>query len=91
MLRGANCIHYKLFKAVLRQIKSRETNSKSFPGLRCFEQGETFIPIDKIPGVIEAGWKPEVLHSMNLDDSLQCLRQAPEVKTVAAEKEDKYD
>eukprot|EP00038_Savillea_parva_P010621 m.191540 g.191540 ORF g.191540 m.191540 type:complete len:1007 (+) comp18375_c0_seq1:116-3136(+) len=47
-------------KVVLMQaIQQRQTCNKTFPGLALFEQGHTSIPIEKIPGVREAGWRPE--------------------------------
>ena len=45
--------------AVRAQIQLRETSRKVFPGLRVFEEGGTFIAIEDIKGVVEAGWKAD--------------------------------
>jgi len=46
-------------QAVEHQIKLQGTSAKVHAGLRVFEEGGTFIAIDQIDGVKEAGWKPE--------------------------------
>ena len=36
---------------------------KMYSGLTVFAEGKSFIPIEQIPGVVEAGWKPEMEES----------------------------
>lgn len=31
---------------------------KSFPGLTCFSDGLKVVPIESVPGVLDAGWSP---------------------------------
>jgi histone acetyltransferase len=47
-------------KEVVRQLaeKKRQELKKVYPGLTCFRDGVRQIPIESIPGVLEAGWKP---------------------------------
>lgn len=39
--------------------RRREEIRKTRPGLTCFKDGVRQIPIESIPGVLEAGWKPD--------------------------------
>lgn len=39
--------------------RKREELRKVHPGLMCFKDGVRQIPIESIPGVLEAGWKPD--------------------------------
>lgn len=47
-------------KEIVRHLieKKRAEQRKVYPGLACFKEGVRQIPIESIPGVIEAGWKP---------------------------------
>lgn len=45
-------------QAVMQLIKSKQTNTKIFPGLTAFAEGASFIPIEDIEGVRAAGWQP---------------------------------
>ena len=48
---------------VLQQLQAQAQDEKKrqlvYPGLTVFAEGKSFIPIDKIPGVLEAGWRPD--------------------------------
>jgi len=39
--------------------RKREELQKVHAGLTCFKDGVRQIPIESIPGVLEAGWKPD--------------------------------
>ncbi|XP_013421892.1 histone acetyltransferase KAT2B-like [Lingula anatina] len=47
-------------KEVVKKLieKKQEEVQKIFAGLKCFKDGVRQIPIESIPGVREAGWKP---------------------------------
>ena len=60
--------------AVRTQIKERETNRTVFPGLKIFEDGGTFIAIEDIRGVVEAGWKADA----ELDEQTSAVDVAKE-------------
>jgi len=44
----------------VRQLieKKRAEQRKVYAGLTCFKEGVRQIPIESIPGVVDAGWKP---------------------------------
>lgn len=44
--------------ALMQAISMRETRDRTMPGLTVFEEGATFISIENIAGVREAGWRP---------------------------------
>lgn len=48
-------------KEIVKQLinSKREELCKIHPGLTCFKDGVRQIPIESIPGVLEAGWKPD--------------------------------
>ncbi|XP_074659125.1 histone acetyltransferase KAT2A-like isoform X2 [Tubulanus polymorphus] len=61
-------IEYTQFSEVVRKqkeiikklVENRQTEiRKVHPGLRCFHEGVKQIPIESIPGVMEAGWTPK--------------------------------
>jgi histone acetyltransferase len=39
--------------------QKQEQEEKVYPGLQCFKDGVHQIPIESIPGVLEAGYKAE--------------------------------
>ena len=39
--------------------RKREKIQKVYTGLKCFKDGVRQIPIESIPGVVEAGFRPE--------------------------------
>lgn len=47
-------------KEIVRQLieKKRAEQRKVYAGLTCFKEGVRQIPIESIPGVVDAGWKP---------------------------------
>lgn len=62
------CIKYTDFSFIIRKQKEivrrvieqkQEHEEKVYPGLSCFKDGVHQIPIESIPGVLEAGYKPE--------------------------------
>ncbi len=59
-------IQYTDFSQVVRKQKEivkkliemrRKKLQKAYPGLTCFKDGVRQIPIESIPGVVEAGYK----------------------------------
>lgn len=46
-------------QATLDFIKKREEENSRRPGLQQFRQGSSFVKIEDIPGVLEAGWRPD--------------------------------
>jgi len=44
--------------AIVKAVQARTTTDKTLPGLTVFSKGATFIPIEEIAGVKEAGWQP---------------------------------
>ena len=42
----------------MQAIRARSTSHHTRPGITVFEEGESFIPIENIAGVREAGWRP---------------------------------
>jgi len=48
-------------KDILKKLieKKRDDIRKVYPGLTCFKDGVRQIPIESIPGVLEAGWKSD--------------------------------
>ncbi|KAK3578779.1 hypothetical protein CHS0354_035688 [Potamilus streckersoni] len=49
-------------KEIVKKVVERkqEKHQKVYPGLSCFKEGVRQIPIESIPGLQEAGWKPPV-------------------------------
>ena len=43
---------------MLKQINERASSRVRYKGLTAFEEGESFVAIKEIPGVVEAGWRP---------------------------------
>jgi hypothetical protein len=46
-------------QVLLETLKDELKSQRRYPGLKVFEEGKSFIPIENIPGVLEAGWRPE--------------------------------
>jgi len=60
-------IQYTEFSNVIRKQRDiiaklieskRDSLQKVYPGLTCFKEGVTMIPLENIPGLMEAGYKP---------------------------------
>ncbi|KAJ3312798.1 histone acetyltransferase [Blyttiomyces sp. JEL0837] len=47
-------------KAVRQKIRETRLAHQVRPGLTAFQNGQTSIPPDQIPGLLEAGWTPEM-------------------------------
>uniref|UniRef100_A0A8D0CK15 histone acetyltransferase n=1 Tax=Scleropages formosus TaxID=113540 RepID=A0A8D0CK15_SCLFO len=47
-------------KEIVKKLIDRKQNQirKVYPGLTCFKEGVRQIPVESIPGIREAGWKP---------------------------------
>ncbi|XP_041363170.1 histone acetyltransferase KAT2A-like [Gigantopelta aegis] len=47
-------------KQIIKELikRKQEQLQKVYPGLSCFKDGVRQIPVESIPGVTEAGWKP---------------------------------
>ncbi|XP_014772776.1 histone acetyltransferase KAT2A isoform X1 [Octopus bimaculoides] len=59
-------IHYTCFSQIIRRQKEivkkilekkQELQDKVYPGISCFKEGVRQIPVESIPGLLEAGWK----------------------------------
>ncbi|CAH1789009.1 unnamed protein product [Owenia fusiformis] len=53
----------EILKALIE--KKQEDVRKIHPGLTCFKDGVRQIPIESIPGVLEAGWDPQMEIGLN--------------------------
>uniref|UniRef100_A0A2R5LNL4 histone acetyltransferase n=1 Tax=Ornithodoros turicata TaxID=34597 RepID=A0A2R5LNL4_9ACAR len=53
-------------KEIIKKLieKQQEHMQKVYPGVTCFKEGVREIPIESIPGLREAGWKPGKRHSV---------------------------
>ena len=49
-------LSFQIIKELIK--RKQEQLQKVYPGLSCFKDGVRQIPIESIPGVTEAGWKP---------------------------------
>ena len=49
-------------KQITNELISQKQNDtqKIHPGLTCFKEGVSRIPVESIPGLLELGWKPQV-------------------------------
>jgi histone acetyltransferase len=54
-----NLFCFQIIKKLIE--RKREEIRKVRPGLTCFREGVRQIPIESIPGVLDAGLKPEQL------------------------------
>lgn len=67
--------------------KKRQEQRRVYPGLTCFKDGLRQIPIESIPGVLEAGWKPPPEKSkdqVDPDDLFSALKTVlQQIKTHA--------
>ncbi|XP_071803239.1 histone acetyltransferase KAT2A-like [Asterias amurensis] len=47
-------------KEIVKKLIARKQEEvrKVFPGLTCFKEGVRQIPLESIPGLVEAGWRP---------------------------------
>lgn len=73
-------IHYTCFSQIIRKQKEivkkilekkQELQEKVYPGVACFKEGVRQIPIESIPGLLEAGWKVDNTHKETEMDSEQ--------------------
>ncbi|ELP89740.1 histone acetyltransferase gcn5, putative [Entamoeba invadens IP1] len=48
-------------RKAIQELICKVSKTQSYPGLNCFKQGVKKIRIEEIPGLKEAGWKPEVV------------------------------
>jgi hypothetical protein len=55
---GAMVARHRL--ALALAVTAREQKQRRYPGLTVFAEGKSFIPIEDICGVVEAGWRPNV-------------------------------
>jgi histone acetyltransferase len=58
-LNPVSCI-VRRFQILFRLIERKKKElRKVHPGLTCFQDGVRQIPIECVPGVLEAGWQPD--------------------------------
>jgi len=50
-------------ESVYNKIRQISNSHAVYPGLTCFQEGITSIPVEEIRGVKEAGWKPPPLRA----------------------------